>query len=127
MFPLTLHMSFGIHTSQCKLLLLHLFLTFFLQDMGCAMIEAVNCQPITWKPDLRPFHVGCVVDKMALGHSEYFGFPLSSSFHQYSILIPSSITDAKKSWQLIATLHNTYHFCETIPYLLFPSSFEFSF
>jgi hypothetical protein len=30
-----------------KLLLLHLFLTFFLQDMGCAMIEAVNRQPVT--------------------------------------------------------------------------------
>jgi hypothetical protein len=65
-----------MHAVSLKLLLLHLFLIFFLQDMGYAMIEAVNRQPITWKPDLRAFHVGCVVDKMALGQlfSEYFGF-----------------------------------------------------
>ena len=39
--------------------------------------------------DPRPAHLGFVVGKVALGHvsSEYYGFPLSLSFHQCSILI----------------------------------------
>jgi hypothetical protein len=57
----------SMHAVFLKLLLLHLFLTFFVQDVGCAMTEAVNCQPVTWKPDLRPFHVRCVVDKNGTG------------------------------------------------------------
>jgi len=44
----------------------------------------------------RSFQMGFGVDRVAVGKvfSEYFGFPLSLSFHQCSILIQSSITYA---------------------------------
>ena len=46
--------------------------------------------------DTRWVHLGFAVQKVALGHffSQYVSFPLSVPFHQCSILINSSTTDA---------------------------------
>jgi hypothetical protein len=49
----------------------------------------------------RPFHVRFVVDKLALAQvfSEYFGFPLSVLFSQWSILIsPACYPEQKAKW-----------------------------
>jgi hypothetical protein len=89
-----------MHAVFLKLLLLHLFLTFFLQDMDCAM--------------MRQLIANLSLGNLISGHSMWdvwwtkwhwdsffflaaLVFPLSLSLHLYSILIPSSITDAKKS------------------------------
>jgi hypothetical protein len=47
--------------------------------------------------DPTPVNVVYVEDEVALGQDlpQYFGLPLSLSFHQYSIHIHSSFTDAK--------------------------------
>jgi len=47
----------------------------------------------------RPFHVRFVVDKVALAQvfSEYFGFPLSVPFSQWSILISSACYSEQKA------------------------------
>ena len=43
---------------------------------------------------------------LAQGYSYYFGFPLSVSFHHYSILIHPSTTDAVQPYQLTTSLNN---------------------
>jgi hypothetical protein len=49
------------------------------------MSQVFNRRPLTAKARVRA-HVGFVVDKLALGQvfSEFFGFPLSVSFHRRS-------------------------------------------
>jgi hypothetical protein len=53
------------------------------------MAQAVSCRPPTAEAGFDPgsVHVGFVVDKLAVGQvfPDYFGLPLSISFHRCSI------------------------------------------
>jgi hypothetical protein len=72
---------------------------------GCTIAEAVSRRPLTAETRVRSRVSRC--DKVKLGQffSEHFGFPLSVSFHQCSILISSYMLSLPagqtgKCWEL---------------------------
>ena len=97
----------------CVNISLVIILVYISSFVGCAMNQTAGLSPRRPVFNPRLVHVGLAVGKVALRRieTEYFGFPLSVSFHPCPIPIYSSTINAIWCHKLKGLLNNAFFSC----------------